>query len=107
MHLLCLSLLLAASWTPELSMKVRAVGEVIPSPDGRLVAWAETRFIIDTEKSERLTHIFLGAADGSRRVQLTRGEKSANAPSFSPDGRYVYFTSERSGKNNLYRIAVG
>ena len=52
------------------------------------------------------TQIFLAAADGSHRTQLTRGEKSATAPEFSPDSRYVYFSSERSGKPNLWRIPV-
>ena len=94
------------SWTPELSMQVRPVGDVVPSPDGKLVAYTETRAVIDTEKSEINTQIFLAHSDGSRRVQLTRGEKSASSPSFSPDGRYVYFSSERSGKPNLWRIPV-
>lgn len=93
-------------WTPELSMKVTRVGQVLPSPDGRLVVWTETRAVMEEEKSENLTHIFLGTAGGDRIVQLTRGVKSANAPSFSPDSRHVYFVSPRSGKPNLYRIAV-
>ncbi len=37
---------------------------------------------------------------------MTRGDKSATAPEFSPDNRYVYFSSERSGKPNLWRIPV-
>ena len=94
------------AWTPEVSMQVRPVGDVVPSPDGKLVAYTETRAVIDTEKSEIDTQIFLAHADGSRRVQLTRGEKSASSPAFSPDGRYVYFSSERSGKPNLWRIPV-
>ncbi len=95
-----------AEWTPELSMKVTAVGDVVPSADGRLAVWTQRRAIMEKEKSENLTHIFLGTADGSRTIQLTRGEKSATSPSFSPDGRFVYFSSKRSGKAGLYRIAV-
>jgi dipeptidyl aminopeptidase/acylaminoacyl peptidase len=93
-------------WTPEFSMQFKTVGAVIPSPDGSRVAWTETQSIMEPERSETLTQIFLANADGSRRVQLTRGEKSSTAPSFSPDGRYVYFESPRSGKMNVYRIAV-
>lgn len=94
------------AWTPELSMQVRPVGDVLPSPDGKLVAYTESHAVIETEKSEVDTQIFLAAADGSHRMQLTRGEKSATAPEFSPDGRYVYFSSERNGKPNLWRIPV-
>jgi dipeptidyl aminopeptidase/acylaminoacyl peptidase len=94
------------SWTPELSMQVKTVGNVVPSPDGRLVAYTQTRAVIQTEKSEMVTQIFLAKADGAHRFQLTRGGKSAGSPSFSPDGRYLYFLSDRSGKRNIYRIAV-
>ncbi|HUE24019.1 MAG TPA: S9 family peptidase [Bryobacteraceae bacterium] len=93
-------------WTPEISMQVQPVGDVTPSPDGKLVAYTQSHAVIETEKSEVDTQIFLAAADGSHRAQLTRGEKSASAPEFSPDGRYVYFSSERNGKPNLFRIPV-
>jgi dipeptidyl aminopeptidase/acylaminoacyl peptidase len=95
-----------AAWTPEISMQVRPVGDVVPSPDGKLVAYTESRAVMEAGKSEIDTQIFLAAADGSHRAQLTRGEKSATAPSFSPDGHYVYFSSDRSGKLNLWRIPV-
>lgn len=94
------------AWTPELTLQVQTIGEIVPSPDGRLVAYSQTRAVMETEKSEMLTQIFLARSDGSRRVQLTRGEKSAASPQFSPDGRFVYFSSERSGKPNLWRIPV-
>jgi dipeptidyl aminopeptidase/acylaminoacyl peptidase len=95
-----------AQWTPELSMQVKTVTAPIPSLDGKLAAWTQTHAVMDGEKSEMLTHVFLAHADGTGRFQLTRGEKSANAPSFSPDSAWVFFASERSGKRNLYRIAV-
>jgi len=97
---------LPTAWTPEISMQVQPVGDVVPSPDGKLVAYTQSHAVIETEKSEVITQIYLAAADGSHRTQLTRGEKSATAPEFSPDGRYVYFSSERSGKPNLWRIPV-
>ena len=53
-----------------------------------------------------MTHIFVARADGSERYQLTRGEKSATAPKFSPDGRWVFFLSEREGKAAVFRIAL-
>ncbi len=102
---LCLAPL-GAQWTPELSMKVKTVTAPVPSPDGRLAAWTQTVAVMDGEKSEMLTHVFLARTDGSGRVQLTRGEKSANAPAFSPDSQWVFFASDRSGKRNLYRIPV-
>jgi Tol biopolymer transport system component len=95
-----------SAWTPEFSMQFKTVGAVIPSPDGSRVAWTETQPVMEVERSEALTQIVLANADGSHRVRLTRGEKSSSAPSFSPDGRYVYFQSARSGKMNVYRIPI-
>jgi dipeptidyl aminopeptidase/acylaminoacyl peptidase len=94
------------AWSPELSMRVQPVGDVTPSPDGKLVAYIQSRAVMEPEKSEIDTQIFLARADGSHRVQLTRGEKSATSPSFSPNGHYVYFSSDRSGKPNIWRIPV-
>jgi dipeptidyl aminopeptidase/acylaminoacyl peptidase len=94
------------SWTPEFSMQVRTIGSVVPSPDARWVAYTEVTPVVEGERSEQVTQIFLARADGSRRFQLTRAEKSSSAPTFSSDGRYVYFVSDRSGKTNLYRVLV-
>ena len=104
--LLLLPTALFAQWTPELSMKVKTVTSPLPSPDGRLCAWTQTQSVMDGEKSETLTHVFLARADGSGRMQLTRGDKSANAPAFSPDSAWVFFASDRSGKRNVFRIPV-
>jgi dipeptidyl aminopeptidase/acylaminoacyl peptidase len=94
------------AWTPEFSLQFKTVGGVLPSADGSRVAWTQTQAVMDAEHSETLTHIFVANADGSHRIQLTRGEQSCTAPAFSPDGRYVYFRSSRSGKMNLYRIGI-
>jgi dipeptidyl aminopeptidase/acylaminoacyl peptidase len=94
------------TWTPEFSMQVRTIGSVVPSPDARWIAYTEIKPVAEGERSEQVTQIFLARADGSRRFQLTRADKSSTAPSFSCDGRFVYFVSDRSGKSNLYRMLV-
>ncbi|MBX9600851.1 MAG: S9 family peptidase [Bryobacteraceae bacterium] len=95
-----------AAWTPEFAMQFRGVSAVAPSPDGKMAVWVETRQVMDTERSETESQIFAGSVDGSRRVQLTRGEKSSNAPAWSPDGKTIYFASARSGKRQVYRIRL-
>ncbi len=104
--LVALVCLAGETWTPEVSLRVQSIADVVPSPDGKLVVWTQTRSLVDTEKSELLTHVWLANSDGSARRQLTRGDKSVTSPAFSPDGKFVFFTSDRAGKKNLYRIPI-
>jgi dipeptidyl aminopeptidase/acylaminoacyl peptidase len=92
------------AWTPALMMRVKRIGPVRVSPDGKQVAFTVRRAVLEGDKSEYLTHIHLADADGGRRVQLTRGEKSCDEPRWSPDGRWIAFLSARSGKRNLWLI---
>lgn len=93
-------------WTPELSMQVRNITEVLPSPDGSAVVWTESAAVMGAEKSETNTQLFYAHVDGSNRFQLTHGEKSSTAADFSPDGKFVFFGSDRSGKRNVFRVPV-
>ncbi len=92
-------------WTPETMMQVRRVSAVTPSPDGARVAFVVGEAVMEGEKSEWLSHIHLAAADGSGSRQLTRGEKSATSPKWSPDDKWIGFLSSRSGKANVWRIS--
>jgi len=74
-----------AAWTPEYSLQVQIVSAVTPSPDGKVVAWAQSKTRVDAEHSEQISQIF-----------VSRGEKGASSPAFSPDRSYVYFTYDLS-----------
>lgn len=102
----CALRLTAEIWSIETSFKVQGVGGVTPSPDGQWAVWTQTKAMMTEDKSEMLTHLWLGKTDGSVRFQLTQGDKSASNPQWSPDGKWIYFTSARSGKGNIYRIPV-
>jgi dipeptidyl aminopeptidase/acylaminoacyl peptidase len=93
-------------WTPELSMKYFGVGGTTISPDGQYVAYTIRKPIMEGSKSEYLSHIWIVTTDGERNLQYTQGDKSAGSPSFSPDSRYLAFTSSRSGKNQIWIMPV-
>jgi dipeptidyl aminopeptidase/acylaminoacyl peptidase len=99
-----MAVMAAAQWTPEEMMNVKGVGTVQVSPDGKRVAYCVTGPVMTEDESEYLTQIWLAAADGSGSVQFTRGAKSSENPRWSPDGRWLAFVSERSGKNNIWLI---
>lgn len=94
-------------WTPDLALKVKRVGVVVPSPDAMRAAFVVSEAIIEGEKSEWVSQIHVANADGSRAFQLTRGEKSATQPRWSPDGVWIAFLSPREGeRSQVFRIRV-
>jgi Tol biopolymer transport system component len=52
------------------------------------------------------TDIFIADADGSNPRPLLPHPALDYNPSFSPDGRWIVFTSTRNGSADLYRIQV-
>ena len=61
----------------------------------------------DFEKDAYVTHLWLAPTDGGTPFQLTRGPKSETSPDWSPDGRWIAFTSARSGdKSQVFAIRV-
>jgi dipeptidyl aminopeptidase/acylaminoacyl peptidase len=74
---------------------VRDVRDPQRSPDGRWVAYTVTRAIKDTDKND--TDIWMVSWDGREHVQLTSTPESESKPRWSPDGKYLSFTSSRLG----------
>jgi len=44
--------------------------------------------------------------DGGEPVRATDGDSLNWSPAWSPDGRYLYFASDRSGSMNLWRVPI-
>ncbi len=89
-------------WTPDLMMKVKRIGSVQVSPDGKQVVYAVREAVMEETKSEYRTQLYLHRESGD--AQLTEGDASCDDPQWSPDGRWVAFISSRSGKKNLWVI---
>ena len=71
------------------------VGDPQCSPDGQSVAYTVSR--IDVKEDKRNTHIWMIGFDGANNRQVTSSQDSESSPRFSPDGRYLSFTSSRPG----------
>lgn len=89
-------------WSPTQMMQVKKISGVQVSPDGKQVVYAVKHAVMEDGKSEYLSHIYLANADGTGTVQLTSGDKSCDAPQWSPDGQQIAFLSRKTGKRNLW-----
>lgn len=67
------------------------------TPDGRIV--------FDALENDRLS-IWIADADGRNAQQLTPQDSDNSGPQVSGDGRYVVFTSKRSGHNEVWRMNI-
>ncbi len=68
------------------------------SPDRRRIAFSAKRDMV-----ANVTDIYIVNADGAGEVQITRDNGTANGtPSWSPDGQYIAFVSNKSGKSDIY-----
>jgi dipeptidyl aminopeptidase/acylaminoacyl peptidase len=76
------------------------------SPDGNKVLYTVREAIMTDDRSEYVNQVFVCNADGSNTIQLTRGDKNSANPKWSADGKWIAYTSNRDGKNNLYILPI-
>ena len=80
-------------WTPLETLKYRLVSDVQVSPDGRTVAYVVRDSIMEADKSEYRTQIWLSSR------QATFADQSSSRPRWSPDGKWLALLSKRGDKN--------
>jgi dipeptidyl aminopeptidase/acylaminoacyl peptidase len=89
--------------TIEDLMNLKGVGSPRISPDGTRVAYTVTE--TDFDQDAYVTQIWLADVATAQCFQLTRGKKSSSGPDWSPDGRWLAFTSSRvDDKSQLFVI---
>jgi Tol biopolymer transport system component len=72
------------------------------SPSGMFIAFNSFR-----NESGQLPQIWIVRPDGSGLKQLTKDNSGNSMPRWSRDGTWIYFRSDRSGKNQIWKIPLG
>ena len=92
----------AKGLTIEDMLAMQRVGEPVPSPDGKWIAFAVRDTDYDANRGR--FDLWLAAADGSSVRQLTSHPENDTDPQWSADGQWIYFLSSRSGSSQVWRI---
>jgi dipeptidyl aminopeptidase/acylaminoacyl peptidase len=87
---------------------MKRLGSPTASPDGKIIAYQlqET----DLPANKRRTDIYVAwrgvTSDAEIKVASAAGTNE-HSPAFSFDGKFLYFLSNKSGSDQLYRIGIG
>ena len=76
--------------------RIRDVRDPQCSPDGQWIAYVVAT--VDVKEDKGNSHIWMVGYDGKNDRQVTWSQDSETAPRWSPDGKYLSFTSSRPGK---------
>ena len=89
-------------WNPEESMNIKSISQVNMSENGKYITYVVREAVMEKEKSEYLSQIWVSATDKSFNEKYTHSNKSSTSPKFSPNGKSIAFLSVRSGKNQIW-----
>ena len=110
-HLLKLWIALILAWnvasarpfTASDLVTLREIGTVAVSPNGRWLAWDQH----ETDLTSNDAHARLWLLDLEHPAEPQPLPVAGHHPQFAPDGEWIYFLSDASGVDQLWRAPIG
>ena len=72
------------------------------SPDGNSVIFA--RNFMDVMTDKRYSNLWISDINGNMQRPLTTGKQNDSNPVWSPDGSIIYYTSNSTGRTEIYKM---
>ena len=92
---------------PEDIVAMKRLSGAVISPDGKWAAFARAIPVLEKDKSEYRSHIWLVPTEGGEPMQLTNGPNGDSGPEWSPDSTRIAFVSKRTGdKNQVWIVPI-
>ncbi len=93
------------AFTPNDWYKLSTVGSPAISPDGRRVAFTVTT--VKERENKRHSEVWVVPAAGGDPVRYTSPSTESSDPSWSADGKYLFFRSQRAaGRGNTWALRM-
>lgn len=87
---------------PEDLYDLKSVTDPRLSPDGKSLVYVETE--MSKEKNDYNSNLYFVDMEQKQPLAWTYGEHRNHSPKWSPNGKELVFVSNRSGKNQLYKL---
>ena len=87
-------------FTFEDMMALKRVGEPVPSPDGKWVAFAAEE--VNLEANTKTSHLWIVPATGRESRRLNQTPNGEERPRFSPDGKRLIWTSKATDPTQIW-----
>ncbi|MGP8035141.1 MAG: prolyl oligopeptidase family serine peptidase [Steroidobacteraceae bacterium] len=95
----------AAPFTVEDLVQLKRVSDPQLSPDGRRVVYVQRETDMEANKGRTSLWLLDLTRPDPAPLRLTDGKVNDSSPRWAPDGRSLYFLSERSGSSQVWRLA--
>lgn len=84
--------------------KLKRLADPQISPDGKMVVYVVAN--VDLKENKISSTLWLAPTEGGEPRRLTNTDKRDGHPRWSPDGKQVLFSSNRSGEGQLWVISI-